>query len=103
MTETLRAVGTPGLGPGLTGGGGPVGGHGQQSHQWQQFDVHAGAAAGAFLPLSLSLSLFLSFSGTIQGRRWPQAGFLAELRLQPGTAERESHFLRREGGWGVPA
>lgn len=32
-----------------------------------------------------------------------QAGFLQDWRLQPSTTERESHFLRREGGWGVSA
>lgn len=82
-----------GSGSGLTGGGGHGRGQSQQNHQGQQFDVHA-AAAGAWL----------SRSGRIQGQQWPQAGFLAELRLQPGTAERETHFLRREGGcvcvWG---
>lgn len=48
-------------GPGLTAGGGDVRGHGQQDHQWQQFDVHDGGAAGA-------LALSLRGSGTIQGQ-----------------------------------
>lgn len=61
------------------------------------------ATASRTISGSSLTSMLVSLSATIQGQQWPQAGFLQELRLQPWTTERESHFLRREGGWGVSA
>lgn len=70
-------------GCGLTGGGGQVGGHGQQKHQRQQFDVHAGAAAALALRYN---------PGTSVTSGWAPGG------VKAAATEREAHFLRREGG-----
>ena len=79
-------------------------GHGQQSHQCQQFDIHGGGGLTGCRRAALS---------QLQSRAqlWPAALLFAVLKPQMGEREgergergrgrgeeRESHFLRREGG-----